>query len=501
PRHTGDFAIARAYLNGEPYKPEFFFPIAKEGVDAGDFVMILGYPGVTYRSLIGDEMEERRDLFFPRREEVFGEQIRIIEETTKGSPEGTIAMADHLKTLLNRYKNAQGQIAGFRRGRILEKQRTADDAVLAWAKGKSEHAAAVAAHQRLQQLVREQRATWERDFLLALIPIGVRSVPGAGASLPKSLYYGVTLARTSRERQKPDAQRESSFGEKDLPRVRQRLESDQRAYFAPTDKAILLSWIRRARRLAPERRVATVDRIFGGISDEQLSAEIERMYAATKVFDLQARWTMFSETPEQLRARKDPILDLGFTFDDELKAFDTLRQKGEGEIADTRPQWRRAVIAHAGKPVSPDANRTLRVSLAHVKGYEPRDAVIATPFTTIEGVIEKHTGEEPFDVPGFVLEAVRKDPAPRSVPVNFLADGDTTGGNSGSPVVNGRGELVGVNFDRVWENVANDFGYNPDIARNISADMRYLLWILAQTPGAEGLLREIGAARVMEQKK
>jgi hypothetical protein len=159
------------------------------------------------------------------------------------------------------------------------------------------------------------------------------------------------------------------------------------------------------------------------------------------------------------------------------------------------------VIAHAGRPVAPDANGTLRVTFGHVKGYGPRDGVWMTPQTTVGGVAEKSTGVEPFAAPPELLAAAPKAPASRwadprlkDVPVDFLADADTTGGNSGSPVVNGRGELVGVNFDRVWENVANDFGYNPDVARNISVDMRYLLWLMQTLHGeaAEPLLAEMG---------
>ena len=122
-----------------------------------------------------------------------------------------------------------------------------------------------------------------------------------------------------------------------------------------------------------------------------------------------------------------------------------------------------------------------------------------TPQTTLAGAIEKHTGHEPFDAPERVREAAAAkrprrwvDPRPREVPIDFLADCDTTGGNSGSPMIDGEGRLVGVNFDRVWENVANDFGYNPDIARNVSVDVRYLLWLLEEVEGANDLLRELG---------
>jgi len=213
---------------------------------------------------------------------------------------------------------------------------------------------------------------------------------------------------------------------------------------------------------------------------------------------------MFGEPLDQLRARHDPLLDLALALDLELRSWKERDDRSKGTVARLRPLWQRAVIAHAGQPVAFDANGTLRVTLAHVEGYTPRDAVRMEPQTTVAGIVEKNTGEEPFDAPRELLAAA---PSARSsrwadrrlsdVPVGFLADADTTGGNSGSPVLNGRGELVGVNFDRVWENVANDFGYNPEIARNVSVDIRYMLWLMETTHGAAAkpLLQEMGAER------
>jgi hypothetical protein len=154
--------------------------------------------------------------------------------------------------------------------------------------------------------------------------------------------------------------------------------------------------------------------------------------------------------------------------------------------------------------VAPDANGTLRVSFAHVDGYSPKDGVRMEPQTTVSGMAEKHTGAEPFNAPAELLKAAPQarvsrwaNPRLHDVPVDFLADADTTGGNSGSPVLNGRGELVGVNFDRVWENVANDFGYDPQVARNVSVDTRYLFWILDSLHGeaARAVLKEMGIDR------
>ena len=220
---------------------------------------------------------------------------------------------------------------------------------------------------------------------------------------------------------------------------------------------------------------------------------------ASRVFDLATRKAMFDERPDALRARKDPLLDLGLALDAERLAVKARRDAASGATLRLRPAWRRAVIAEAGHPVAPDANSSLRVTFGRVEGYTPREGLTATPQTTLAGVMQKHTGEDPFDVPAKVRDAF---PASRNsrwsaaalgqVPVDFLATCDTTGGNSGSPTIDGQGRLVGVNFDRVWENVANDFGYNPEIARNVNADIRYLLWLLDDVEKATELLKELG---------
>ncbi len=469
PRHTGDFSIARAYIDGKPYRPEFYFPISTAGIKPGDFVMVLGYPGTTYRSLTADEMTERRDDYFTRRADLYREWIAILEAVH--DPQGAIAVADTLKTLSNRAKNAEGQLAGFRRGRIVEKQRAADQAVLA------KKPDAAAAYNDLRKLVDEQLRSWDHDFLLDQIRATFTSPNPLG---PKALVFALNVVRAAEERQKPDAERDPLFNDREIQRTREQLERDQKNSFEPADKQLLASFLRRAYALPEAQRIAALP--------TGLETKIDDLYARSKIFTLSERMKMFDETPEQLRARHDSLIDLGFALAAETRDYGSRRERWDGAVARLRPVWRRAVIAQAGKPVAPDANSTLRVSFAHVKGYEPRDGVFYVPQTTLAGVLEKDSGEEPFNAPRWILDAARQSP---QVPVDFLADADTTGGNSGSPVVNGRGELVGVNFDRVWENVANDFGYNPDIARNVSVDVRYLLWILRHTAGAETLLEEL----------
>jgi hypothetical protein len=470
PRHTGDFAIGRAYVDGQPFHPEFFFPISVKGVAPKDFVMVLGYPGITYRSLTADEMEELM-LFYVARADMYGEWIRLFEEATKGDAAGTIAVASDVKSFANVRKNAEGQLAGFKRGSILERQRASDRAVL------QAHPEVRAAYEGLAAMAQEKKASVGHDFLLDRLRMTPTSLSASG---PKALVFAVAVARSSLERQKPDADRDEVFMQRTIGRVRDQLERMQKNFYAPADRALLASFVRRAAALPPEQHIAAID---------ELVPHVAEVYTQSTLFDVAERLRMFDETPEQLHARHDPLIEAGFALDRELHAMTDRRDRWEGTSTRLRPVWRRAVAAQRGRPLDPDANGTLRVSFAHVQGYAPRDGVWYTPQTTLRGVVEKHTGAEPFNVPESILRA-----APRALdlPVDFLADADTTGGNSGSPAINGRGELVGVNFDRVWENVANDFGFNADVARNINVDVRYLLWLLRDVQHADELLGELG---------
>ncbi len=499
PRHTGDFSMARAYVGPDgkaaaysndnvPYKPEFFFPISTTGVKPGDFVMVLGYPGTTVRSLTALEMADRQKNLYERRVVVQGAWIRLIEEAAKGDEAGTIAVAATLKSLSNVYKNAEGQIAGLKRGNIIARQKVAEAAVEKWAAGKPEWQTALHAKARLDAMVGEREKTAGRGFLL--------QVAASGSS---ALRQASQLVKLAAERQKPDAEREPAYMNRMLPMMKAGLERAEKSYFRRADDVVFSDWVERVLNLGPMERVAAIDAAFG-LGDRK--AKIARIFGKTKVTLLEERLKMFEETPEQLKSRNDPLLDLAIALQPELDAQTEAGKAIDGAVAKLRPLWRKAVIAHAGKPIAPDANSTLRVSFAHVKGYAPRDGVIYTPQTSLAGMIEKHTGEDPFDVPARVREAFAAGKKSRwtdarlgQVPLCFLADADTTGGNSGSPTVNGRGELVGLNFDRVWENVANDFGYNPEIARNVNVDIRFLLWLLDEVENADAILKELKIRR------
>ena len=502
PRHTGDFAIVRAWVDPAaattttattattapltveqrakhvPYRPAFHFPLSATGTRAGDFVMVLGYPGLTVREQLAGEMRFRSEHFYPWSIGFTDDVIAVLEAVK--DPAGVIAVAPLLKSAQNRRKNAKGQLEGLARGGIIAKKAAADDAVLAWAATRPAYKDAIAAHALLTTELSTREARFERDALLS-----------STSSASRALSVAVRVARLAAQRELPDLERDEAYMERERPRHLKELSRDQKALFAPADQALLQLFVKRALALPPSQRIAAVDVTFARAKTEKAQrALVAAMFAKTKLLTDAGRDAVLSMPVATLRTRKDPLLDFALALNGELDDKKRDDDRREGASLRIRPVWMSAVLGHSGGVIAPDANRTLRVSFANVGGYSPKDGLQALPYTTLSGMFAKDTGIAPFAVPAR-LKAVATAGV-KDIAVNFLADGDTTGGNSGSPVINGRGELVGVNFDRVWENVANDFGYNPAVARNVSVDIRYITWMLRDVDAATALLGELG---------
>jgi len=502
PRHTGDFAIARAYVapdgsprefhkDNVPYRPRFHLPLSTEGVEPGDFVAVLGYPGSTSRRLVAAELADRVEHDFPLSEKALGEWLAIIDEVSKSDNAARIATANTRRSLANRHKNLQGQLEGFKKRGLIARQQRHEAEIVKFASGKSEHAAALTARQTLIDQAGARDATRERDFLLGVLR------PGS-TSPSKALWMAVQIARISEARQQADVDRDADLRERELPRLLERISREQRSVSPAAERRFAAWFADHARALPKDARISAFDATFGTRKGKALDQRIASILRQTKVLDPKAREAMLTQTPAQLKARKDPLLTLGFALAADYERMQDEHKRLAGTVYAVRTAWMAAVEAHAGRPVAPDANSTLRISIGRVQGYTPRDAVQMLPQTTLSGMLAKDTGVEPFDVPAKVKEAAGRsknsrwrDAKLRDVPVNFLADLDTTGGNSGSPVIDSKGRFVGANFDRVWENITNDYGFDPAIARNVTAEVRYLLWNLEEVEQARELLEEL----------
>ena len=208
---------------------------------------------------------------------------------------------------------------------------------------------------------------------------------------------------------------------------------------------------------------------------------------------------MFDLSHEDLMAEDDSFIGLAAMLYDDNEARLEREKILDGEMTLLVPGWIEAQAAYAGRTLYPDANGTMRLNYGTVKGYSPRDAVYYEPLSTLKGVAEKHTGIPPFDCPEKLLELARlpdrgayDDPILGDVPVYILTTHDSTGGNSGSPMVNGRGELVGCLFDGNYEAMTSDYLFMNDLTRSISVDIRYVLFIADRVDGAQNVLEELG---------
>jgi hypothetical protein len=506
PRHTGDFALLRAYVGPDgmpadpapenvPYRPQHWLRLSVDGVNDGDFVMVAGYPGRTNRYRLADEVEYRVNSYYPLARAVFGEVLASAERAVAEYPDAKLKAEPMLSGLNNMTKNYEGMLAGFERTDVVAAKRELEAGLAAWIAADPEREARYGgALDELRGLVAKEQRNSERDLYWG----GVRRW---------SLLSSATrLYRLAHEHRKPDAERKPGYQDRDLRRMRKRMERMERTYDARVDRHMIRDRIRMYVTLPAEKRVAVFDEHFGigvdGLDEAKLDQILEAMYAKTGLEDLDTRLGWMDAPVEAFEESEDPFIGLAI----KLYPID-LEMEGEeealsGDFKEARPRLMEALIAYQqsrGLPVYPDANSTLRVTTGHVAGYRPHDGVFYEPFTTLEGLLEKETGVEPFNSPAAVLEAIRAgDHGPYgqqnlgSVPLDFLSTLDTTGGNSGSPTLNGRGELVGLLFDGAWESLLSDWHYEPERVRSIHTDVRYMLWVMDRVDRAHHLLQEMG---------
>lgn len=494
PRHTGDFSVLRAYVGPDqepadyaeenvPYRPPRHLEVSAEGVQEGDFVMIMGYPGSTHRHLPAVEVERYVEQVLPRRAEVYGEWVDILEAEAERGEAVAIRVAAIRKSLANRAKNARGMLTGVRRMKLLERKRARDEK-LKTLEGSPEGAKHRGTMARVATLSQRRRAHFERAFLLETARRG-----------PNLLPLAIDLVRRARERQKPDLERAARFMDRGEDELRRGVARHLRDYDPQVEAKLLASLVARSEGVG----IPAFDELreAGG---RDLEGHLTKLLERSKLVEAGAAEKLFDEPDlAALEGGTDPMVKLAVSLVTTIEAVEAEGESIEGEAAVVGPKWFALMRAEQRGPLYPDANRTLRFSYATVQGYAPRDGLVATPHTSLSGAIDKHTDREPFDLPDRLLAAAPEaansywaPPHLGDVPVCFLANGDTTGGNSGSPAVNGNGELVGLNFDRVWENIAGDFGYHPPRSRNIMVDIRYVLFLMDKVDDAGGLLAELG---------
>lgn len=507
PRHTGDFAFYRAYVGPDgkpadfsednvPYTPEHFLRVSAAGLDDGDFVMAAGYPGSTSRYARLAEVENTFDWFYPTYVEVIGEWVATIEGAAAEGSDARIKYESRLAGLNNVLKNFGGQIEGARRVGLVDRRADREAALNAWIAADPSRATYADAIAALDALSEESATEAQRNFWYN------------NATRPQLLGAAQTLYRLSIEQEKPDAERESGFQDRDLPFRKQSLTAIERRYDATVDKAEWLYFLEKYMSAPAELRVTAFDEALGlgeTFDKDAISTKLDTFYASTTLNDLDTRIALMEASKADLEASDDPFMKLAVALFDTEMAQEAASKNRSGRGQALRPAYMEAIIAwqaDQGMAAYPDANSTLRVTYGTVLGGSPKDGLIYEPFTRLEGITEKDTGESPFNSPAKQLELINaKDygdyalDSLGTVPVNFLTDLDSTGGNSGSPTLNSKGELVGLLFDGTIESVNSDWDFDPRTTRTIHVDSRYMLWVMDKVDGADHLIEEMDIVR------
>ena len=504
PRHTGDFSFLRAYVakNGEsvdyhkdnvPYHSQSYLTINQNGVQDGDFAMILGYPGRTYRHRLSEEIESSVLWRYPLIVKNYSKYIELIESESQSRPEVAVKYAAKISRINNFMKNSEGMLDGFKDPKPLAIKKSSELKFVKWLHDTNNQQASKSL-ENLKTILAEERQFRDRNYYINSIK---RSDLISAAN---------RLYRLANEKTKTDIERNSSYQERNWDRIKNRIERIDKSFDKKMDRMLLEYNLNQYAKLSNQQRSKAFDKLFNIKGDERdlerISKELDELYKNTQLTDKQKRLAWLDKKPGEFDNSIDSFIQLAvamYPMNLKKEKHDEILQ---ANLQEARMNYMKAYLHYAKQqnlPVYADANSTLRITYGNVMGYSPKDALYYEPFTSLEGILQKDTGKEPFDAPKKQLNAIKSkdfgsyyyDPI-KSVPVNFLSDLDITGGNSGSPTLDSKARLVGLAFDGNYESINADWIFNKKLTRTIHVDIRYILWIMDKIDNAERLLKEMG---------
>ena len=479
PRHTGDFSIFRVYAdeenrpaeyskNNKPYRPARHFEISTKGVDEGDFTMIYGFPGNTQEYVISDAVKYVAEVSDPMKIALRTKRLDIISAEQAKSAEVRIAYAAVHASIANAWKKWQGEVMGLRRLGTVAKKQAYEREFAAWAKSKPEYASLLdSMHAAYKQVDTEYY---------------IRELYSESVGTVNAFNYARTMGRSA----------ESGDNEK----VAAQFTSFNKDYNRTIDEQIAVEMLGEFLQRMPSERLP-----------EGLKEAVEAKGGAKQYVEwlFNATSLLGKEAPSAEQVKGDVMVAFAKQFEPIIENNRKYAYRNLSNVPAIEKWYRPYMQAlrewDKKRAFYPDANLTLRVAYGKVAGYEYADAEYHHPVSTIDGIIAK---DDPniydYNIPQQLRDIYAAKDYGRwgeeiygrqSVPVCFLATNHTSGGNSGSPIINGRGELVGINFDRTWRSTMSDIEFDPSICRNISVDIRYVLFVIDRIGGAGYLLEEM----------
>ena len=500
PRHCGDFSIFRIYASKDgkpanyaadnvPLKVKKYLAINMNGIKEGDFTFVMGFPGRNWRYMISDEVEERMQTTNFMRDTVRGVRLRVLGEEMAKDAKTRIQYAAKYASSANYWKNAIGMNEGLVSLKVLDRKKDEQKRLLAFG-DETGNESYRQAYESIKQIVAKRHdAVYHQQAIYEALMLGTEfsKIPDTDKlleALEKNDKKGIKAAITALQEQG------KKFFNKDYSTVVDRKVSKQLL-------ALYAQLIPAGQRISIFK---VIDGQFAGSTDAFVDACFDR-----SIFRSSKALAAFLQNPSADKLKKDLMVQYAKSVKEGYKATDEAMKAETNAYNRAHKTWVAGMLAlkqKEGKAIYPDANSTLRLTYGKIGSYEPADGKEYLYYTTLKGVMEKEDSENPEFVVSPKLKELyeKKDFGPYAMadgrmPVCFVTATDNTGGNSGSPVFNSKGELIGVGFDRNYEGLTGDIAYNPQLQRAACVDIRYVLFVIDKYAGAKHLIDELTIVR------
>ncbi|ADY51586.1 dipeptidyl-peptidase 7 [Pseudopedobacter saltans DSM 12145] len=503
PRHTGDFSFMRAYVapdgssatyskDNVPYEPKKFIKINPEGIKENDFAFILGYPGKTFRHRPAQYISYQQQFLLPYVSELYGFQnAQMLKVGKEKGRNVELSLSTRIKRNANVMKNYQGKLKGLGNIDLLTQKRKEDENLAQYING--------------NKVLKAQYGNLMRDIEALYREINTNAYTDLWF---EQIYRSTSLLRLAqkvnsfkRDIEVLPIDKRNSFYEKNVDSVKNDLDEIYKSYDYEVDRALFLNMLERATKLPSNQKLRFIESKLTGFNQlEDAERFINNVFSYTRIKDKNSLFSGVFRDANSLVSYNDALLD----FEAELKTASDFNknavERRDATLNKLMADYVTVKEKYQNASFVPDANSTIRLTYGNILGYSPVDASYMKPFSSLKGIIEKgRSGLEDFEYNPKIKELWEngdfgnyKMDELNSVPVCFLYNMDTTGGNSGSPIFNAKGELIGVNFDRTYEATINDFAWSPDYSRSIGVDIRYVLWVAEKIDKANAVLEELG---------
>jgi hypothetical protein len=513
PRHTGDFSMFRVYASKDnkatkeyaedniPYTPKHHLPVSMKGVEQGDFAMIWGFPGSTDRYLSSYGVKNATDLDQPARVKIRRAKLDVYEKyQTQNEAVDLMYSAKHAQ-VANYWKYFMGQTRGLKRLDIEGKKRGEEEAFTKWVNEgddtrKKKFGNVISMYEDAYK-VYDEKILAQTYWMEAIYGIEFTKY-GFGFSRLSGLYETLKKEKNKETKEKIQGQIDATIAS-----LTAATPGNFKDYFMPIDKEVALAMVTfYVNDIPADQRPADFNTALAKCKGDV--AEMVAIIFEKSILVDEAKAMAFLEKPSAKKLSKDP----GVIFSETMLNFyrgdlQTMFGDAEQKRATADRLYKAALFQmHPDKAFAPNANSSMRFSYGQVLEYSPGDAMQYKHFTTMKGVLEKYQpGDHEFDLPPNYLKVAREQDygdyakEGEDLRICFLSNNDITGGNSGSPVINGNGELIGLAFDGNWEAMSGDIAFEPDLQRTISVDIRYVLWCIDKLAGAKHIVDEMTLAR------